>query len=227
MKNILGSMALLTVCTALAAAPITSADKVQFKGGKVLVLANGAAAEATDNVALPLDILVSTNGTFTVKKGAPRKLEEGDTLDRNGMLLRADGTITPVIDHVAMDRGRVMVMKDGVRIPLTGTLKLGDGSVIHADGHITPLNGVKRLLLDGELYRLEGGTMAARDTISMQNGRVTVQKDGAVLNVERDRSITMNDGTKVFGDGTIVKFNGERSKLREGQTIVVEGVKRR
>jgi hypothetical protein len=37
----------------------------------------------------------------------------------------------------------------------------------------------------------------------------------------------MNDGTKVLGDGTVIRFSGEQSKLSEGQILIIEGVVRK
>jgi hypothetical protein len=92
------------------------------------------------------------------------------------------------------------------------------------DGKITPRGKSERRLLDGELFKLDGSSLPARDTITMQNGQVIVQKDGARLKVDKERSITLNDGTKVFGDGTIMKTNGEKTAVTEGKIIALEGV---
>jgi hypothetical protein len=34
----------------------------------------------------------------------------------------------------------------------------------------------------------------------------------------------MNDGTKVFGDGTVIMKDGTSRKLAEGEVLTVEGV---
>ena len=81
--------------------------------------------------------------------------------------------------------------------------------------------------MDGELFQFEGSALPARDTITMQDGRVMVQKDGTMLVVSPARSIMMNDGTKVLGDGTVIDFNGRQTKLSKGQILVVEGVVRK
>src|SRR6185436_14897852 len=156
-----------------------------------------------------------------------RQLLEGEILGRDGMLIKPDGSIMPVMDSVSMNRGRVMVFKDGESTELRASMQLGDGTTILPEGKITTRDGSSRRLLDGELFQLEGGVVPARDTITVQNGRVMVQKDGAVLAVEPGRSLIMNDGTKVLGDGTVIHFNGEQSKLTEGQILIIEGVVRK
>jgi hypothetical protein len=215
---------LLALPHLILAAPPSAPERVQFKGDHVYVLPGGQILEAPDEAKLPFDVVVQTNGTFTVKDGKKRQLQEGESLGADGMLTKPDGTIVPVMDYVTLSRGHVVVVKDGETSELTSVLKLGDGTAISADGQITPRVGLPRRLLDGELFRLEGGALPTRDSITMQNGRVSVQKDGSKIDVEPGRSITMNDGTKVFGDGTLVKFNGEKMKLAEGQILTLEGV---
>jgi len=79
-------------------------------------------------------------------------------------------------------------------------------------------------LLDGQFFRLDGRSITAKDSIALNNGKVTVQKDGSLLTVARGRSLMMNDGTKVMGDGTVIMKDGTPRKLAEGETITVEGV---
>ena len=90
----------------------------------------------------------------------------------------------PVMDSVSMDRGRVMVFKDGESTELRAAMQWADGTTIFPEGKIAFRDGSSRRLLDGELFRLEGGTVPARDSITMQKGRVMVQKDGAMLAIE-------------------------------------------
>jgi hypothetical protein len=117
-----------------------------------------------------------------------------------------------------------VMYKDGVATEVTGLLQLSDGSSIVPEGVITPHGGAPRRLLDGEIFKLNGGSVPARDTITMKNGKVIVQKDGSQFTVEPSRSVTMNDGTKVLSDGKIIKFNGDDLTLSEGQIYTLEGV---
>ncbi|HWN95891.1 MAG TPA: DUF6799 domain-containing protein [Methylomirabilota bacterium] len=215
---------LLFSTSGLDAAPTGAVQRVEFKADKVYLWPGGEVLAAPDEVTLPFGIVIRTNGTFTVKGGKERKLQEGEALGADGMLVKPDGSIIPVMDHASLNRGRVLVMKDGEASEVTSVVRLGDGTTIAPDGKITPRVGLPRQLLDGELFQLEGGALPVRDSVTMQKGRVSVQKDGSKLNVEPDRSITMNDGTKVFGDGTIIKFNGERTSVSEGQIVTLQGV---
>ena len=204
-----------------------AAERVQFANRKIFVWQNGIVKATTNEVHLPFDIIVKTNGTFTVKGGRARPLEEGDILGADGMLLRRDGSITPVMDHITSNRGEVIVVQDGIPVEVTGAARLPDGRTVRADRRITLPNGSARWMLDGELFFAEGGVLPARDTITVQDGDVQVQKDGSILSVGRTRSIMMNDGTKVLGDGTVIYFNGEQAHLSEGTVLVIEGVRRR
>ena len=209
------------------AAPSAVIEKVQLQGKKVLLLPGSKILEAPNKVTWPLNIVVLTNGSYSVDGGAPRQLKEGEILGSDGMLMKPDGSIVPVVDHMTMNRGKVIVFKDGVATELQELLVLSDGTGITPEGQITLPGAVPRRLLDGEIFRPTGNPLPARDTISMRNGRVIVQKDGSQLTVESGRSITMNDGTKVMGDGSIVKFNGDQARVSEGETYTLEGVVRR
>ena len=79
-------------------------------------------------------------------------------------------------------------------------------------------------VIDGQLFTPDGKTIPAVDTISLQNGIVVVQKEGTQILIGNGRSIMMNDGTKVFGDGNVVSRDGQITALTEGQIITIEGV---
>lgn len=225
MKSIaVSSLLLLAALATSFAAPVQGVDRIRFANRQVVMLPANKVLMAPDTVAMPFSIVVHTNGTFTVNGGKARPLQEGDVLRNDGMLLSANGTITPVMDHVRFNRGRVLVTKDGVVTEATEIVRLEDGTTITPDGKITPVNGAARRLLDGEIFRPGGAPVPSRDTVTKQNGRVLVQKDGSTLSVDPKQSIMMNDGTKVFGDGTVLTTKGDRIVVAEGQTYVLQGV---
>ena len=45
-----------------------------------------------------------------------------------------------------------------------------------------------------------------------------------IATIQPGRSIMMNEGTKVFGEGKVVSKDGTITNLREGQIITIEGV---
>ena len=216
----------ITIGILLITAPVRAAEveKLQFGRNKVWLWQNGLASQTTNEVGLRFGILVRTNGTFTVAGGRTRQLEEGDILGNDGMLLKRDGSITPVVDHMTLNRGRLLVDRDGEFVAPDENVRLGNGIVIRPDRKIIEPIGNVRWILDGELFEAGGAKLPVRDTITMRDGRVLVQKDGSMLAVGQERNIMMNDGTKVYGDGTIIRFNGDRFVLGEGQIVVIEGV---
>ena len=66
--------------------------------------------------------------------------------------------------------------------------------------------------------------MALSDTVTMQEGRVFVQKDGTSFEVAPGRSLMMNDGSKVFGDGTVLLKSGEKTNVTSGAILKLEGI---
>jgi hypothetical protein len=216
------ALILLSAATTFAA-EISSADRAQFHNGKVWLTPGSGSMKAPDVVFLPFQIRIETNGTYTVGGGKTRQLLEEEIIGRDGMLLRADGSIIPVMDHLTLNRGRVLVMRDGDYQQMDGDLQLG-GTFVRADGKITTADGSSRRLLDGELYLLNGASMASRDTVTVRDGQVLVQKDGTMIALGSGRTIMMNDGTKVFSDGTIIDFFGRRAAVGDGGVAVLQGV---
>jgi hypothetical protein len=140
-------------------------------------------------------------------------------------LLTPGGSFEPVFDHVAMKEGRVMVVRDGQAGPLAQPLNFPNGAGISPDGYYGFPNGRRERLRDGEWFRLNGTVIPTKDAATLVNGQVVMQKDGSRIALQPVQIMGMNDGTRVHGDGTIDKFNGPSIKLREGQTILIDGPK--
>lgn len=186
------------------------------EGGKWIPLKEDLDLNAT--------IKVSTNGTFTVNKGKPRELKEGQILNKDGMLQSPDGKLEPVIDHAVLVKGKMMIYKDGTGTPLTREMTLPNGTRIDPSGTVRTFDGKLRRLIEGQMFQLDGTVVPAKDTVALLKGKVVVQKEGEQYEVQRGRTIMMNDGTKVFGEGYVVKRDGSRLTLAEGQILTVEGV---
>ena len=215
---------LMAVAAAAAEEEIKSVKLVEG-----IVLGEVAGAEPQPLVAeveFTRGILVQTNGVYRVKEGRERKLKEGQILQRNGMLKSADGSLRPVFDHVTFRGGRVVELRDGLERPVVRPVTLADGTVVSPDASLRRADGVKTRLLEGEIYTLSG-VVPTNDTISLRDGMVSVQKNGGAIPVRPRGSIVMEDGTRVYGDGRVVRPNGEKLSLSEGQTIEIPGVVRR
>ncbi|MGD0022934.1 MAG: DUF6799 domain-containing protein [Smithellaceae bacterium] len=199
------------------------ADGVTVKGGEVYCLRGGQLELLTDNLKLPFDIEVNTNGSFKVGSGQERKLEEGQVLRRDGWLLNRDGSTWPVFDYVAMKEGKVIVVRDGEAETLTAPTTFPGNLKIAPDGSCVYPNGSSARLVDGQLFRLDGTSVPAKDTVTLKNGRVVVQKSGTLISLMPSEIMGMNDGTRVRGNGTIMNRDGTITQLREGQTVLIEG----
>lgn len=217
-------IAVLCVFFSLAASVVgQNIDSVVSRGGKILIVAGGKEQPIPAPVMFAGNIVVNTNGAFKVAGGKERKLENGQAISSDGMLHLPNGVVSPVFDHYLMKAGRVHLVKDGeAPSPVNQNVTLPDGSVLSPDGMMRMGGGRTQRLLEGHTLRLDGNVIPAVDTITLKNGKVVVQKDGAQIPVTS--SITMNDGTKVLANGTTISFDGKKiTKLKEGETITVPG----
>jgi hypothetical protein len=171
----------------------------------------------------PQEVEVNTNGEFTVAGGKARKLLEGQLLLHDGWIVYPDGSIEPVVDHVQMKAGRVIVVRDGVVTTVTAQMTFPNGLSISPDGWADYPSGSHARLADGQLFRMDGSPIPAKDTVTLKGGAVVVQKDGSLIRLVSNQIMGMNDGTKVQGDGFLVRPDGTVIRLYEGETVFVEG----
>ncbi len=213
----------LVTSTLIGVAEQSAVERVLVKDHALVMVKAGVTLPVTNQIVLPHEITVMTNGTFRFQNGKERTLLEGQVLGSDGMLTSPDGSLKPVFDHIAFLKGQPVIVKDGEASPLSTEMDLPDGQRITADGYLVS-KGVRRKLLDGETFALTGKAVPASDTITLKEGKMIVQKDGSSMEIPAGRSLMMNDGTKVFGDGTIVSKDGTQTKLLPGQILKVEGV---
>lgn len=203
---------------------VTKAESVAFQKKAVFYPDQGKLVEATNSVSITGDILVRTNGIFTVKKGKERQLKEGQTIGSDGMLTSPDGSVVPVVDHLTVKGGRVQLVKDGDATPLGGEYALPDGSRVSPDGSVKGRDGRLRRLLDGQLMKLDGTALPTTDSVSLKDGKVILFKDGGRMELRRGQTMAMSDGSKVFGDGTVLQADGVKVTLKEGEIFKLPGV---
>ena len=68
--------------------------------------------------------------------------------------------------------------------------------------------------------------MGGLDTITLSNGKVVVYKSGALIRLESPVQIMgLCDGSRVRADGLVTARDGTTTRLTEGQTITVQGVR--
>lgn len=224
MKPIFHIILLATICTlSLQAQAGQDADAVTVKD-KIAYALNGDKSEAlTAELTFPDKVVVNTNGSFKVADGKERQLLEGQVLRRDGWLVNTDGSVQPVVDHLGMKAGKVYVVRDGQSTALDASITLPNGMSVGPDGYGSGLPGGRNRILDGQLFRLDGTSIPGKDTVTLKGGQVVVQRDGTLIPLASMQIMGMSDGTRVSGNGSIQKHDGSTFKLREGQTILIEG----
>lgn len=224
MKRILCTLLLIVVSASLLRAQDSgSVDSVIAKGGKIYAVRGDQQDVIANNLKFPSDIEITTNVTFKVGKGKERMLQEGQVILRDGWLLNPGGSFQPVFDHVVMKEAHVYLVRDGQAEALAHPMSFPNGLSINPDGYCGYPDGHGGRLLDGQWFRLDGTAIPTKDSVTFINGRVMLQKDGSQISLQPVQIMGMNDGTRVHGDGTIEKHDGPAFKLREGQTILIDG----
>jgi hypothetical protein len=207
----------------------STAEAVTCRTNTILLQRGGEWTPLTEAMTMPGGIEVFTNGTFRVKEGKARLLKEGQILRAEGSLLQPDGSTMPVFDHIAMSKGRAMVVKDGEGEPLSAPLTFPDGSVLNPDGSYSRPAGAygrRGRLGEGRLLTSEGTALAGLDTISLRNGKVVVYQSGAWITLQAANQVMgMYDGTRVRGDGFVTFRDRTTTQLTEGQTITAPGMR--
>ena len=199
-------------------------DSVTFKNNKTYSVRGDQQEVITNDLQFPHEVEISTNGTFTVGHAKERPFAPGQTLLRDGWLLNPDGTFQPVMDHVMVKAGSVLVVRDGHAEKLTQTMTFSNKATVTPDGFYTyPTTGRLVRLNDGEWFQLDGTPIPTKDAATLINGSVVMQRDGSRIPLQTAQRMGMNDGTWVSWDGTIQPPNGAPYKLREGQTVFIVG----
>jgi hypothetical protein len=179
-----------------------------------------------DDMTMPGDIRVFTNGNFQIDDSKVRQLKEGQMLRGDGYLINEDGTTMPVPDHIAM-KGGVVIVKDGEEQRPGGTTTLADGTTIDADGQFVRPNGRRSRLRDGQYITLDGsGQIAGLDTITFKNGTVRVYKSGTLIEMNAPNVIMgMFDGSKITAQGVLMGLDGSSRQLADGEMVILPGVR--
>jgi hypothetical protein len=198
-------------------------DGVTVKGTNVYTIRGEDLEVITNTVTLPFEVEVTTNGTFTVAGGKERKLAEGQIIRNDGWLVRPEGLIEPIINHVAMVGGQVLLRRDGQDEIMRQQTVFTNGFILAPNGACTYPDGNRSRLADGQLFRFDGTTIPAMDAATLINGEVWVQRNGTRLSLNTRRGIGMNEGSLVLADGTIRRRDGSITVLREGHTVLIEG----
>ncbi len=60
-----------------------------------------------------------------------------------------------------------------------------------------------------------------KDYVHMQDGKMMMMKDGQDMAMDKD--MTMENGVKVMTDGTVIKKNGKKKTMKEGDMMTMDG----
>jgi hypothetical protein len=198
-------------------------EAVTVRQAKIYSLQGETVAALTENLKLAADLEINTNGNFQVAAGKPRALREGQILRRDGWLVNADGSVEPAADHLAMQAGKVVMVRNGETEPVTEPLSLPNNFKVNPDGTCLYPDGKRTRLRDGQLFGLDGAPIPSKDTVTLKNGQIVVQKDGVLIPLAAGKIMGMNDGSRIYGNGSIQKRDGTTIQLREGKTILIDG----
>lgn len=213
------------ICTPLLHAQSNSApDGVTVKDGKIFEIHGDQLAELNGVIKLPFDVEVNTNGNFTVAGGKERKLGEGQIIRSDGWLVSPDGSVQPVFDHVIMQAGHVMVVRDGQAVTLAAAMTFPGGMTVQPDGTCSNAKSGYTRLRDGQVFKMNGSAIMTKDAATLIKGLVVVQRGGSLLTLNPGQIMGMNDATLVYGDGRVQPRDGEIRQMREGQTILFDGL---
>jgi hypothetical protein len=217
---------LLAANTSLVFAQGGASTVVLWRTNTVLLQAGNGWEPLPQDLTMPGDIKVLTNGTFQIAAGKIRELKEGQMLRGDGYLINADGSTMPVVDHIAM-KGSVAIVKDGESQPSGGSLTLPDGTTIQPDGEYVRPNGRRARLRDGQNITLDGSAqIQGLDTITLKNGTVYVFKAGNLIALNAPNVIMgMFDNSRVTAQGSLQMPDGSTKQLADGETVIVPGVR--
>ncbi len=200
-----------------------SGEGVTVKDNKAYVVRGDRLEVVTQLLNFPFEVQINTNGVFQVANGKERNLKPGQILRRDGWLLNPDGSAAPVFNHLAMQFGNVVLVRDGQLEPLAKPMRFPNKLFVNPDGTCVYPDGSRTRLMDGQLFRLDGTAVPAKDVVTFKNGRVVVQKGGKLISLAPTQIMGMNDGSRLQGDGSIQQRDLTWTKLREGQTVLIDG----
>lgn len=135
-------------------------------------------------------------------------------------------------DGVFMQNGRVRVSRNGSISELNQEVNYSGGHIM-SDGTIVSLDGSRSTLRDNQWVTLDGpyGDTRAdskiscerehRDGYYRENGKVMVSRNGKAVELAEDA--TLDNGTRILHDGTLVTRDGSRSRIEDNQRVELNG----
>jgi hypothetical protein len=200
-------------------------DHLTVEKGVVIQVKGGQREPLKEAFALPDGSKVQTNGVLVFAgAGGERKLAEGRKLTMDGFYLNGE-LLVPLADHLLAQAGRAVIYRDGQPSPVSGEVVLGNGTRVQDNVMVVRPNGQRFRMQDGQQFTLTGTPLPAFDHIMNVGGRVLIQKEGSIIQVEPRRTLVMNDGTRVTGAGEIATRDDRKFTLTDGQRLTLPGIR--
>jgi hypothetical protein len=225
LKTLIVAALSMAANTGLIYAQGSASTVVLWRTNTALLQAGDSWEPLPQDLTMPGDIKVFTNGTFQINDGKPRQLNEGQMLRGDGNLINADGSTAPVFDHIAM-KGGVVEVKDGEERRLGGALTLPEGTTIQPNGEFVRPNGRSARLRDGQYITADGsGQLSGLDTITFKDGTVRIFKAGILIQMNAPNVIMgMFDGSRITAQGSLTRNDGSSRQLADGEMVILPGV---
>lgn len=212
----------------------TNESYVVRRDNVVIKAVNNKMAVVDVDYLFPNGIKVSPQGLVSVKEGVSFTLRSGEKLNSKGELYLNNEGLFP--NGIVKRDGFVFLVKEGKLSQITEDYPV-DSAVVTVKGVVFyPGKTDKLLLKDGDVLGLDGKLQVSAsgcgdakskkdrfiiDHVMYREGKLFIVKDGETSLLTND--ITLSDKSKVLRTGQIIKANGSKMQLREGQRIALSG----
>lgn len=144
-------------------------------------------------------------------------LEEG--LKGNPSKMPDDG-MTMKQDSVMMKDGKMIIMKDGKTSPMVEDVTLENGTKVMVDGTIVLKDATVMKMGEDDVI-LMTGKMDKKEHLILKGGVMMVVRNGKTTPMAAETSL--EDGSRVMMDGTVMKKDGTSVKIGETEMILMDG----
>jgi hypothetical protein len=208
-------------------------DGVTMRNGKMMKYNNGGLIPMDKEITMPSG-KVGLDGTVTLKDGSKVMMKDGDIMSQKGELAVAKSDL--VMDGVLKRDGKMMQLDKGKMKSLDSDVTLANGAKVSADGNMIMSNNNKVLLKEGDFVTMQGDMMmmkgskldskgiesrTSNDYLTFIEGRMMSVKNGETQPMTAD--MTMPNGNKVMRNGQVMKKDGTKYILREGEKVDMSG----
>jgi hypothetical protein len=183
---------------------------------------------------LPNGMKVSPQGLVTTKEGLSFTMQSGEKLNSKGELFLNNSHL--FTNGIIKKDGLVFVLKNGKFAQINEDYVI-DSVVVSPKGIVTISHKPEKFVMrDGDILSLEGKLMVSAtgcgdtktkkdrfilDHVHYKDGKIFIIKDAESSLLQKE--IVLSDGSKILKTGHIIKPNGSKMQIREGQRIALTG----